>query len=68
LLARAVQRSHNLAVNMAIIRQPRVETRVCLLMWHRAGRWGRVRANAVVLPLRLTRSLLATWSLRGGQR
>ena len=30
-----------------------------MLLWDLAERWGRVRAGAVVLPLRLTHSLLA---------
>ena len=43
LVGRALSRSRNLAVNMAIVHQPRVETRLHMLFWHLAGRWGRVR-------------------------
>jgi CRP-like cAMP-binding protein len=57
--ARVARRTENLAVNLAIVGHPRVETRIYMLLWHLAGRWGRVRAGAVVLPLRLTHSLLA---------
>ena len=58
LAARAARRTENLAVNLAIVGHPRVETRIYMLLWHLAERWGRVHAGAVVLPLRLTHSLL----------
>jgi CRP/FNR family transcriptional regulator, cyclic AMP receptor protein len=59
IVARAMQRSRNLAVNMAIVHQARVDVRLQMLLWHLAGRWGRVRSDATVLPLRLTHALLA---------
>ncbi len=59
LVARAVRRSRNMAVNMAIIHQPRVNVRLLMLLWHLADRWGRVRSEGVVLPLHLTHSVLA---------
>lgn len=59
LLGRALQRSRNLAVNMAIVHQARVDTRVLMLLWHLAGRWGRVNTDGVLLPLRLTHTVLA---------
>jgi CRP-like cAMP-binding protein len=59
LVARAVQRSRNLVVNIAIIHQARVDVRLHMLLWHLAARWGRVRSDGTVLPLRLTHSLLA---------
>ena len=59
LFARSVQRSRQLAVNMAIVHQARVDVRLHLLFWQLAGRWGRVRADGVVLPLRLTHTVLA---------
>jgi CRP/FNR family transcriptional regulator, cyclic AMP receptor protein len=59
LFERAVRRSRRLVVNMAIIHQARVDERLHLLLWHFAGRWGRVRSDGVVLPLRLTHSVLA---------
>jgi CRP/FNR family cyclic AMP-dependent transcriptional regulator len=58
-VSRAMQRSRHLAVNMAIIHQPRVDVRLHMLLWHLAGRWGRVRRDATVLPLRLTHVVLA---------
>ena len=30
-----------------------------MLLWHLADRWGRVRSEGVLLPLRLTHSVLA---------
>ncbi|MBV9424975.1 MAG: Crp/Fnr family transcriptional regulator [Solirubrobacterales bacterium] len=59
LIARALQRSRTLAVNMAIVHQARVDVRLHMLLWHLAGRWGRVRSDGTVLPVRLTHSVLA---------
>ncbi len=59
LFARAVERSRQLAVNMAIVHQARVDVRLHMLFWHLAGRWGRVRSDGVLMPLRLTHSVLA---------
>jgi hypothetical protein len=59
IVARAMQRSRNLAVNMAIVHQARVDVRLHMLLWHLAGRWGRVRSDGTVVPLRLTHTLLA---------
>ena len=59
LVGRAVERSRNLAVNMAIVHQARVDVRLHMLFWHLAARWGRVRSDCVSLPLRLTHSVLA---------
>jgi CRP/FNR family cyclic AMP-dependent transcriptional regulator len=59
LVARALERSRNLALNMAIIHQARVNVRLLMLLWHLADRWGRVRSEGVVLPLHLTHSVLA---------
>jgi len=59
LVSRAIQRSKNLAVNMAIVHQARVDVRLHMLLWHLAGRWGRVRSDGTVLRLRLTHTVLA---------
>lgn len=59
LVGRALQRSRNLAVNMAIVHQARVDVRLRMLFWHLAGRWGRVRSDGVNLPLTLTHNVLA---------
>jgi CRP/FNR family cyclic AMP-dependent transcriptional regulator len=59
LFARSVLRTRQLAVNMAIVHQARVDVRLHMLLWHLAGRWGRVRADGVVVPLHLTHTILA---------
>jgi CRP-like cAMP-binding protein len=59
LVARALERSRNLAVNMAIVHQPRVDTRLLMLFWHLAARWGKVRADGYSLTLPLTHTVLA---------
>jgi CRP-like cAMP-binding protein len=59
LFARAVLRTRQMAVNMAIVHQARVDVRLHMLLWHLAGRWGRVRADGVLVPLRLTHAILA---------
>jgi hypothetical protein len=59
LFARSVLRSRQLAVNMAIVHQARVDVRLHLLFWQLADRWGRVRSDGIVVPLRLTHTVLA---------
>lgn len=59
LIGRAMQRSRNFAVNMAIVNQTRVDIRLQMLLWHLARRWGRVRTDGVLLPLPLTHTVLA---------
>ncbi len=58
LVGRALQRSRNLAVNMAIVHQPRVDIRLLMLFWYLAGRWGHVRPDGVIIRLRLTHTVL----------
>jgi hypothetical protein len=59
LMSRAIARSRQLTVNMAIVHQARVDVRLHMLLWHLAGRWGRVRRDGVVLPLHLTHAVLS---------
>jgi CRP/FNR family cyclic AMP-dependent transcriptional regulator len=59
LVAKALERSRNLATAMAIAHHARVELRLHMLFWHLAERWGRVRPDGVSVPLRLTHSILA---------
>ena len=59
LVAKALERSRNLATAMAIAHHARVELRLHMLFWHLADRWGRVRPDGVSVPLRLTHSILA---------
>jgi len=59
LIARAISRSRHLAVNMAIVQHPKVEARLHMLLWHLADRWGTVGRDGVLLPIRLTQTVLA---------
>jgi CRP/FNR family cyclic AMP-dependent transcriptional regulator len=59
LVQRALERSRNLTINMAIVQQARVNVRLHMLFWHLADRWGRVRAEGIWLPLSLTHAVLA---------
>lgn len=62
----SAQRSRWLALQLAIAHHKRVDTRLLLRFWHLADRWGQVRPEGVVLPLRTTHALVA--SLLGAQR
>jgi CRP/FNR family transcriptional regulator, cyclic AMP receptor protein len=59
LVARALERARCLAVHMAIAHQARVHIRVHMLMWHLANRWGYVRRDGIVVPLRLTHTVIS---------
>ena len=59
LVARTLERARTLAVNMAIVHQPRVDVRLHMLFWHLARRWGHVSSAGMIVPLRLTHSVLA---------
>lgn len=59
LFARALQRSRNLAVNMAIVHHARVDVRLHMLFWHLAARWGRMRSEGTLVAMRLTHAVLA---------
>ncbi len=59
LAARALNRARRLALMMAIIHHPRIVTRLHMLLWHLADRWGRVRPDGVAVELRLSHSVLA---------
>jgi CRP/FNR family transcriptional regulator, cyclic AMP receptor protein len=58
LLRRAGSRIYDLNVQRAIAVQPRLEVRLCLLLWHLAARWGKVEPGGVRLSLPLTHQLL----------
>jgi len=59
LTGRAMRRSRHFAVILAIVQQPKVESRLQMLFWHLADRWGTVRPDGVLVPLRLTHTVLA---------
>lgn len=66
LVKRAVERSHALALNVAIHCLQHVELRLMVLFWHLADRFGRVTREGTVVPLKLTHRDLA--ELIGSQR
>jgi CRP-like cAMP-binding protein len=57
--ARALERSRNLAINLAIVQHRRIGVRLEMFFWHLSERWGRVRPDGVILPLQLTHAVLA---------
>ena len=59
LLGRSVQRSRTLAFHLAIVQVRHADTRLRMLLWHLADRWGRVTPSGVHLPLALTHETLA---------
>jgi CRP/FNR family cyclic AMP-dependent transcriptional regulator len=59
LVGRALDRSRNLAVNMAIVHHARIDVRLHMLLWLLADRWGRVGREGVTIRLRLTHTDLA---------
>ncbi|MCA1696524.1 MAG: Crp/Fnr family transcriptional regulator [Actinobacteria bacterium] len=66
LMGRLERRASTHALRLTIIQQPRLSTRIHLLLWHLADRFGRSEAEGVALPLPLSHELLA--QLVGAQR
>jgi CRP-like cAMP-binding protein len=66
LCRRAERRTSDLAVLRAISAQPKLDVRLVLLLWHLAGRWGRVEPSGLRLSLPLTHRLLG--QLVGAER
>jgi CRP-like cAMP-binding protein len=58
LMHRSHRRSRSLSVLLALTQARRADVRLRTLFWHLADRWGRVTPDGVVLPLRLTHSLI----------
>lgn len=58
LIDRAAGRSRALLARLAIAGIPLVSRRVHLVLWHLADRWGRIAPGGVILPMRLSRTLL----------
>ncbi len=59
LVRRALTRSRYLAILVAIIGQRRVETRLTMLFWHLADRFGQMNGEWVEIPVPLTHSTIA---------
>ncbi len=58
IVVRAVRRSRHLAVNMAIVQQPKVETRVLMMLWLLADRYGTIGPDGARIPIDLSHSIL----------
>jgi CRP/FNR family cyclic AMP-dependent transcriptional regulator len=59
LMRRALMRSRYLTILVAIISQRRIETRLTMLFWHLADRFGRLRGEWIEIPVPLTHATLA---------
>jgi CRP/FNR family transcriptional regulator, cyclic AMP receptor protein len=66
LMRGAVRRAQSLAVTLAVSHLRRVDTRLLIIMWYLADRWGKVTPHGVSVPLRLTHQTLGR--LVGAQR
>jgi hypothetical protein len=66
LFERGMRRSLRMSVHLALLQLSPVETRLLVLFWFLAERWGRVTPAGIVLPLRLSHQLLG--QLVGSQR
>ncbi len=66
LLERAIRRTQRMSIHAALLQLSPVETRLLVLFWHLAERWGRVTSAGVVLRIRLSHALLG--QLVGCQR
>ncbi len=62
----AVRRSHALTYQIAVGHMTRVDSRLLVLMWHLADRWGKVTKDGIVIPLKLTHQVLGR--IVGAQR
>jgi len=58
IMERLARRSQWLAFHLAVSQLPHLQTRLRVMFWYLADRWGRVTPRGVALPLRLTHALL----------
>jgi CRP/FNR family transcriptional regulator, cyclic AMP receptor protein len=66
ILDRVMLRSRWLAFHLAVCQLKRIESRLLVVLWHFAGRWGRVGPKGVSVPLPVTHQMLA--GIIGAQR
>ena len=59
LLQRTLRRSRSQSILLAATQARRADVRLRALFSHLADRWGRVTPDGIVLPLRLTHSMIA---------
>jgi hypothetical protein len=58
LLERAIRRTLRMSVHQALLQLSPVETRLLVLFWHLAERWGRVTPDGISIRLRMSHELL----------
>jgi CRP-like cAMP-binding protein len=58
LLERAIRRTHRMSIHEALLQLSPVETRLLVLFWHLAERWGHVTPAGIAVRLRLPHALL----------
>ena len=58
LLERAVRRTSRMSVHQALLHLSPVETRLLVLFWHLAERWGRVTPDGITINLHISHELL----------
>ena len=66
LLERAIRRTLRMSIHQALLQLSPVETRLLVLFWHLAERWGRVTPEGISVRLRMSHELLG--QLVGCQR
>jgi len=59
LMDRLIRRQRFLAMHLAVSQMPRLDSRLRMLFWYLADRWGKVTADGVVIALPLTHELVA---------
>jgi DNA-binding transcriptional ArsR family regulator len=59
LMSRVANRARALALNHAVSHLPRVDSRLLVVFWLLAERWGKVTADGIRIPLHLTHEVLA---------
>jgi CRP/FNR family cyclic AMP-dependent transcriptional regulator len=59
IVERLAQRTREMAINLAIASHTRVDARLHMMLWQMAGRFGSVRTDGVLLPVKLTHAMLA---------
>ena len=58
LLERAIRRTLRMSIHQALLQLSPVETRLLVLFWHLAERWGRVTPEGISVKLRMSHELL----------
>ncbi len=58
LLERAVRRTLQMSIHQALLQLSPVETRLLVLFWHLAERWGRVTPDGISVRLQVSHKLL----------